>query len=66
MPSRWGSQRHAEADPRQLEEWYVGHAVELTAAGISIPELRAATMDVAGKLQGQAGQIFDEWFRQVA
>lgn len=59
-------QFHAEADPRQLEEWYVGHAVELSSAGISIPELRAATADVAGRLQSQAERIFGRWLRQAA
>jgi GMP synthase (glutamine-hydrolysing) len=32
-------QFHLEADPRQLEEWYVGHAVELAAAKISVADL---------------------------
>ncbi len=57
-------QFHAEADPRRLEEWYVGHAIELSAAGISIPELRAETAGVAGRLQTQTQRIFGEWLKQ--
>src|SRR5262249_50790545 len=40
-------QFHLEAKPRQLEEWYVGHAAELAAARISIPELRAASASLS-------------------
>src|ERR1700761_2983850 len=39
-PNALALQFHLEADPRQLEEWYVGHAVELAAAKISVAELR--------------------------
>jgi GMP synthase (glutamine-hydrolysing) len=58
-------QFHLEADPRQLEEWYVGHAVELAAAGLSVRDLRAATAIVAGRLRGQAESIFNGWLRAI-
>jgi GMP synthase (glutamine-hydrolysing) len=59
-------QFHLEADPRRLEEWYVGHAVELSAAGVSVPNLRAATAAVEAGLHAQAGRVFNEWLRQIA
>jgi GMP synthase (glutamine-hydrolysing) len=44
-------QFHLDADPGRLEEWYVGHAVELSAAGIAVADLRAATYRVASGLR---------------
>jgi GMP synthase (glutamine-hydrolysing) len=58
-------QFHVEADPQRLEEWYVGHAVELSAAGVSIPDLRAATAVVANQLRVQAARIFNKWLQQI-
>jgi GMP synthase (glutamine-hydrolysing) len=58
-------QFHVEADPRSLEEWYVGHSVELAAAGISIADLRSATAKVADQSRMQAKQIFSTWLRQI-
>ena len=58
-------QFHLEADPRQLEEWYVGHAVELAAAKVSIPELRAATSKRASHLSSQADRVFTRWLREI-
>ena len=60
-----GLQFHLEADPRQLEEWYVGHAVELAAAKISVAELRAATSKRANGLAEQANRIFTRWLREI-
>jgi GMP synthase (glutamine-hydrolysing) len=58
-------QFHLEADPRQLEEWYVGHAAELAATRISVPELRAATAKRASKLADQASRVFTRWLREI-
>ena len=58
-------QFHLEADPRQLEEWYVGHAVELSAAGIPVTDLRLATAAVAPQLQDRASRIFGRWIHTL-
>lgn len=59
-------QFHLEACPRQLEEWYVGHAAELAAARIAVNDLRASTASVTGHLRTQAENIFGNWLRYVA
>jgi GMP synthase (glutamine-hydrolysing) len=59
-------QFHLEADPRQLEQWYVGHAVELAAAKISVAELRAATAKIANRLTSQATRVFTHWLHEIA
>ncbi|MCP3443374.1 glutamine amidotransferase [Bradyrhizobium sp. CCGUVB14] len=59
-------QFHLEADPRQLEEWYVGHAVELASARISVPELRARTAEYSKIVARQADRIFTSWLNQLA
>jgi GMP synthase (glutamine-hydrolysing) len=58
-------QFHLEADPRQLEEWYVGHAAELSASKISVPQLRARTAELADVLAAQADRVFTAWLRQI-
>ena len=58
-------QFHIEADPRQLEEWYVGHAAELAAEKVSIPELRAAARRHANGLALRADQVFSDWLREL-
>lgn len=59
-------QFHLEADPVGLEEWYVGHAVELAAAGLSVPKLRAATAAAAHNARLQAGRVFKKWLGEIA
>ena len=65
-PNALALQFHIEADPARLEEWYVGHTVELGAAKISIPALRSATAQVAPRIPAQAERIFAQWLRQLA
>jgi GMP synthase (glutamine-hydrolysing) len=59
-------QFHLEADPHQLEQWYVGHAAELAAAKVSVAELRAATAKIANRLASQANRIFTHWLHEIA
>jgi GMP synthase (glutamine-hydrolysing) len=54
-------QFHIEADPRQLEAWFVGHAAELSGAGVSIPSLRAATAAATADAPAVAARVFGAW-----
>jgi GMP synthase (glutamine-hydrolysing) len=58
-------QFHIEADPRRLEQWYVGHTVELAVAGLSVPALRAQTADLAERARVQAREILTAWLQQI-
>lgn len=42
-------QFHAEADPRRIEQWLIGHAAELSASGIDVPALRDRTVRCAAR-----------------
>jgi GMP synthase (glutamine-hydrolysing) len=59
-------QFHLEADPRALERWYVGHALELSLARVAVPDLRAATIGMSHRTCAQARQIFTAWLRKIA
>ena len=58
-------QFHLEADPRQLEEWYVGHAAELAAAKVSVRDLKAETLRHKDGLATRADRVFGNWLRQI-
>jgi GMP synthase (glutamine-hydrolysing) len=59
-------QFHLEADARRLEEWFVGHASELAAAGLSVTQLRATTTGLAAVVEPQAERIFTKWLFEIA
>jgi GMP synthase (glutamine-hydrolysing) len=61
-----GLQFHLEADPAQLEAWFVGHAVELAGAGISVAALRSATARAAAGLRRRAESVFRRWLCEIA
>jgi len=61
-----GLQFHLEAHPLQLEEWYIGHAVELAAAGISVPQLRASSRALDALVTRQAQAVFADWLHRAA
>lgn len=55
-------QFHLEADPSQLERWYIGHAAEIAAAkDIDVPTLRAQAARHAQALVPVAEAIFTNW-----
>lgn len=54
-------QFHAEADPRRIEQWLIGHAAELSAAGIDVPALRARTKDLRGQVETAAAAMLNRW-----
>lgn len=54
-------QFHAEVQSALLERWYIGHAAELTQAGIDIPALRAAGRRFGPRLQRAAVQVWSPW-----
>ena len=58
-------QCHPEARTVDLERWYIGHAAELTAAGLSVPELRAAGRRFGPVLETQGARCFEAWLQAV-
>jgi GMP synthase (glutamine-hydrolysing) len=58
-------QFHPEVTASGLERWYVGHIVELSAAGVSIPDLRAASLRHAEPLTGPALAFLDAWLTAI-
>lgn len=64
-PNALALQFHLEADPHQLERWFVGHAVELAKARIDIPALRAETAQRAARYISQAAAVFGRWLGEI-
>jgi len=66
----WGKnalafQFHPEAIGARFEQWLIGHACEIAAAKLSVPELRADTKRYAPRLMTQARKCFDEWLASL-
>lgn len=60
-----GLQFHIEPDARGLEEWYVGHAVELAAAGIELRQLRREGRRRAPAAAALADAMMDDWLSRL-
>jgi GMP synthase (glutamine-hydrolysing) len=56
-----GLQFHLETDSASLERWLVGHAYELGARGISVPDLRDDAARYDEQLASRAQQVFEAW-----
>lgn len=56
-----GLQFHPEVTAEQLESWWVGHTGELAQLGLSIPELRRQSTELAARLSAPLAVFFNEW-----
>lgn len=65
-PSAVGFQFHPEAAAARLEQWFIGHACEIAAAGLSVAVLRADTTRYASCLEVQAHKSFTEWLGSIS
>ncbi|QUT07620.1 glutamine amidotransferase [Sphingobium phenoxybenzoativorans] len=62
-PNIIGFQFHPEADGTTFERWLIGHACELSVAGIDIRELRATMAVVSRELTDKAKTLLECWLR---
>lgn len=58
-------QFHPEVTAQGLERWYVGHATELSARKMSVPELRAAGTRHAPALEQSAKVFWNSWLDYI-
>lgn len=56
-------QFHAEVQTGQLERWYIGHAAELSHAGIKIPDLREQGRVYGPALEQASARLWASWLR---
>lgn len=61
-----GLQFHLEVPPERLEQWFVGHIVEIgSARGVEVPQLRAETQEYGPALARKAPRVLDAWLQQL-
>lgn len=58
-------QFHLEADVERIEPWLIGHAAELSQAGIDPRTLRAQAKTHGAKLKVAADSVFNLWLDQT-
>lgn len=62
-----GLQFHLEALPEQLEQWFVGHIVEIgSARGVEVTQMRADTHEYGPALARSAPKVFEHWLDRLA
>src|SRR5690606_7125259 len=60
-PNVLGLQFHLEADHTRIEQWLIGHAHELAAAGVDPARIRADARAHGPALASAADRVFASW-----
>jgi GMP synthase (glutamine-hydrolysing) len=60
-----GLQFHAEIDPDRIEQWLIGHTLELRGAAIGPSMLRKETLEVRDTLYDVAPRLLNGWLEQL-
>ena len=58
-------QFHPEASATGFENWLIGHAAELAAAGLNVGELRADAEKYGAELERKAQRVATDWLAQL-
>ncbi|MDQ1314750.1 MAG: hypothetical protein QG662_859 [Pseudomonadota bacterium] len=58
-------QCHPEAQTANLERWFIGHACEIAAAGLSAPRLREDSARFGPILEVQGARCFADWLDKI-
>jgi GMP synthase (glutamine-hydrolysing) len=58
-------QFHPELDVRRFEQWLIGHAGELAAAGVDVGQFRARVRQSGSALQGAAASSLLHWLERL-
>ena len=64
-PNILGLQFHPEADCARIERWLIGHACELTAAGINPSVLRTDAARHGAALRTAGRLFFSQWLKEL-
>lgn len=58
-------QCHPEASTAALERWFIGHACEIAATGLAVPQLREETARYGPALETQGARCFSDWLTGI-
>lgn len=64
-PNALGLQFHPEVEARRFEQWLIGHAAELSAAGIDITRLRSDVRQGGTALRSVASSVLGHWLERL-
>ena len=57
-----GLQFHIEANPARIEQWLIGHTVELGKAKIDPRKIRKQTAELGARTAEAGRKVFQAWF----